>query len=107
RVLAAGAASALAAVVTAGTLLAARPPALAVLVGLLALGVFLARNGRTLRRAYDDPTPETVIPAVGTCVVGESLLVGSAAAAAGVGWALAALSFLVPATVLSKRFDVS
>ncbi|RAW46464.1 4-hydroxybenzoate polyprenyltransferase [Halorubrum sp. 48-1-W] len=107
RILTVGAASLLAAVVVAGTLFTARPSALAIVVGLLALGVFLVRNGRTLRRAYADPVPEAVVPAVGTCVVGESILVGSAAAAAGVGWALTALSFLVPATVLSKRFDVS
>ena len=107
RVLAVGAASVLAAVVAAGTLLAARPSALAVAVGLLALGAFLARNGRALRRAYADPVPERVVSAIGTCVVGESLLVGGAAAAGGVGWALAALSFLVPATALSERFDVS
>lgn len=107
RILAAGVASILAAVVVAGALLGARPQALAIAVGLLALGAFLVRNWLALRRAYDDPMPKTVGPAVGTCVVGESLLVGAAAAVSGVGWALAALSFLVPATVLSKRFEVS
>jgi 4-hydroxybenzoate polyprenyltransferase len=107
RILAAGAASALAALTVAVALLVTGPPPLAVAVGILALGAFLARNWRALRRAYADPTPETVGPAVGTCVVGESLLVAGAAAAGGVGWALASLSFLVPATVLSERFDVS
>ncbi|MFO7926506.1 UbiA family prenyltransferase [Natronomonas sp.] len=107
RILAVGAASVLAAVVTAGAIFAARPSALAVVVGLLSLGAFLARNWLALRRAYTDPVPERVVPAVGTCVVGESLLVGGAAAAGGLGWAITALSFLVPATVLSKRFDVS
>jgi 4-hydroxybenzoate polyprenyltransferase len=107
RILAAGVASVLAATVVAAALLAAGPAPVALAVGLLALGAFLARNGGALRRAYADPAPGTVGPAVGVCVVGEALLVGGAAAAAGVGWALAALCFLVPATVLARRFDVS
>jgi 4-hydroxybenzoate polyprenyltransferase len=107
RILATGVASGVAATVVGAGLLAVRPSSLGVGVGLLALGVFVGRNWRALRRAYADLTPRTVGPAVGTCVVGESLLVGGAAAVAGVGWALVALAFLVPATALSTRFDVS
>jgi 4-hydroxybenzoate polyprenyltransferase len=107
RILATGVASVLAAAVVGVVLLAAGPSPAALAVGLLALGAFLARNWRALRAAYADPVPETVGPAVGTCVVGESLLVGGVAAAAGAGWSLTALAFLVPATVLSRRFDVS
>jgi 4-hydroxybenzoate polyprenyltransferase len=107
RILATGVTSVLAASVVGIVLFTTGPAPSALAVGLLALGAFLARTGRALGRAYADPVPETVGPAVGTCVVGETLLVGGAAAAAGLGWALAALSLLVPATVLSRRFDVS
>lgn len=107
RILNTGVASVLAAALLGVVLLAVRPSPAALAVGLLALGVFLTRNYQALRAAYADPVPETVGPAVGTCVVGESLLVGGVAAAAGVGWSVAALAFLVPATVLSRRFNVS
>lgn len=85
-----------------------RPVAAAALgAGAAAAAGLLAWNGRALRRAYATPTPATVGAAVGACVLGEGLLAGAAAAVAGVPWTLAAVGFLVPAALLSGRFDVS
>ncbi len=68
---------------------------------------FLWWTGRPLRRAYADPVPETVGPAVGACVLGLVIFDAAFAAGTGVGWAAAALAFLVPAVALSRVFDVS
>ncbi|WP_245154606.1 UbiA family prenyltransferase [Halorussus marinus] len=74
--------------------------------GLAAVG-FLAWTGGALRAAYRDPTPETVGPAVGTCVLGLVALDAAFAAVAGAEWAAVALAFLLPAVGLSRAFDVS
>ncbi|SEH16879.1 4-hydroxybenzoate polyprenyltransferase [Natronorubrum sediminis] len=68
---------------------------------------FLWWVGRPLRAAVSDPTPATVGPAVGACVLGLVLLNAAFAAASGVLWALAAGVFLVPARGLSQVFDVT
>lgn len=81
-------------------------PGRAAFAGVVGLG-FLVWTGRPLRRAYADPAPERVGPAVGACVLGQVVLDGALAAAAGVAPALAALGFLVPAVVLSRSFDVT
>ena len=81
--------------------------ALAAGVGaVLALG-FLAVTGRALARAYRDPSPETVGPVIGTCVLALVVLDAAVAAVAGLGWALAAVAFLGPAVGLARLFDVS
>ncbi|SEV85906.1 UbiA family prenyltransferase [Natrinema salifodinae] len=63
--------------------------------------------GRPLRAAYADPIPATVGPAVGACVLGLILFDAAVAAAAGIGWGIAAGAFLVPAAGLSRVFDVT
>lgn len=63
--------------------------------------------GRPLRAAYLDPVPETVGPAVGACVLGLAILEGAFAAATGLVWAVAVVAFVVPATVLSRVFEVT
>lgn len=74
----------------------------------VALGVaFLAWTGSALRTAYCDPSPETVGPAVGTCVLGLVVLDGAFAAAVGVAWALAAVAFLLPAIGFARAYDVT
>lgn len=86
---------------------AVHPPAAQSAVAIaLAIG-FLIWTGRALWPAYVNPRPETVGPAVGTCVLGLVVLDAAFAAVVGVGWALAALAFLIPALLLSRTFDVS
>ncbi|GAA0474578.1 UbiA family prenyltransferase [Halococcus dombrowskii] len=91
----------LAAVVTTGPSLVRT----AFAVGLI--GGFLVWTGRALGPAYATPRPDTVGPAVGTCILALVVLDAAFAALAGVEWALAVLVFLVPAVGLSRLFDVS
>ncbi|RBI63452.1 4-hydroxybenzoate polyprenyltransferase [halophilic archaeon] len=78
-----------------------------VVLSVLLAGGFLAWTGHALGRAYDDPSPGTVGPAVGTCVLALVVLDAAFAAIAGVAWAVLALAFLAPAVGLSRAFDVS
>lgn len=71
------------------------------------LAGFLAWTGSALRTAYADPSPETVGPAVGACVLALVVLDAAFAATVGVVWGFAALAFLVPAVGLSRMFDVT
>jgi 4-hydroxybenzoate polyprenyltransferase len=99
---------ALAAVAGLGWHLIAVGPALLEAGLALALGAgFLWWVGRPLGAAYADPVPERVGPAVGACVLGLVILDAAFAAVTGVGWALAAVAFLLPARALSSAFDVS
>lgn len=75
--------------------------AVALLVG------FVTWTGRVLRRAAANPSPKTIGPAVGTCVLGLVVLDAAFAAPAGAEWSLAALVFLVPAIGLGRIFDVT
>lgn len=75
--------------------------------GLAFAVAFLWWVGRPLRAAVSDPTPATVGPAVGACVLGLVLLSAAFAAAGGLAWALAAGVFLIPARGLSRVFDVT
>lgn len=68
---------------------------------------FVVWTGRSLRVAYLRPSPETIGPAVGTCVLGLVLLNAAFAAPAGFVWSLAAVTFLLPAVGLARTFDVS
>lgn len=75
--------------------------------GLALAAGFALWTGRSLRRAYADPAPDTVGPAVGTCVLALVVLDAALAAVAGPGWAALALAFLGPAVGLARAFDVS
>lgn len=77
------------------------------LVGGVLAGGFLAWTGRALLRAYRNPAPEVVGPAVGTCILGLVVLDAAFASIAGVGWAALTVLFLGPAIGLSRVFDVS
>lgn len=68
---------------------------------------FVGWVGHALWRAYLNPVPETVGPAVGRCVLGLIVLDAAFAVVAGVGWGLLTLSFLVPAMGLARVFDVT
>jgi hypothetical protein len=86
---------------------AARPPLAESALAVVLAGGFLAWTGRALGPAYATPRPNTVGPAVGTCILALVVLDAAFAALAGVGWAVAVLAFLVPAFGLSRVFDVS
>ena len=103
----AGGATLLAALGATGYLVASSPGALRVSLGIILALAFLWWVGRPLHRAYTDPEPGTIGPAVGACVLGLVLLDAAFAAVAGVDWALAAAVFLVPAVGLSRVFEVS
>lgn len=78
------------------------------LVGGVALGtVFVAWVGPTLWRAYREPEPSRVGPAIGVCVLGLVLLDAAFAAVYGLGWSLLTASFFLPALGLSRVVDVT
>jgi 4-hydroxybenzoate polyprenyltransferase len=109
-VLVAGVATAVAGVggiAAAAGLLTAAPTVPAAGLSLLLLVGFLTWVGTALRRAYADPRPATVGPAVGTCVLGLVVFDAAVAATAGVVWGLVGVAFLVPAVGLARVFDVS
>lgn len=97
----------IAALAVLAVVVAVRPPLIGSVLALALVGGFLAWTGRALRPAYANPRPETVGPAVGTCVLALVVLDAAFAAVVGVGWALAVLAFLVPALSFSRLFDVS
>ena len=76
-------------------------------VGIVLAAAFLLVTGRALARAYRDPSPETVGPVIGTCVLALVPLDAAVAAVAGAGWALVAIAFVGPAVGLSQLFAVS
>lgn len=78
-----------------------------VLVTFVFAAGFLLWSGRPLGRALGDPTPETVGPAVGRCVLGLVLLDAAFAASAGVRWSLVVAVFFPVALVAARTFDVS
>lgn len=80
---------------------------IAPVVGTALAGGFLAWTGRALAGAYRNPAPEVVGPAVGTCVLALVVIDAAFASVAGLGLALAAAAFLLPAVGLSRAFDVS
>ncbi|WP_363463855.1 UbiA family prenyltransferase [Halogeometricum borinquense] len=77
------------------------------LVATLVAAVFLAWDWRALGPAIADPAPSNVGPAVGTCVLGIVLLDAAVAVIAGPTFVLAAAAFAIPATTLSRYFDVN
>ncbi|WP_233553929.1 UbiA family prenyltransferase [Halococcus sp. IIIV-5B] len=84
-----------------------RPPPVEIFLALALVAGFFGWTGQAIGRAYATPRPDTVGPAVGTCVLALVVLDAAFAAVAGVPWALAALAFLVPALGFSRVFDVS
>lgn len=88
-------------------LVATTPEVAATVVALALLLGFVVWTGRALWQAYLTPRPETVGPAVGTCVLAQVVLDGAFAATVGPWWGLAIVSLLVPAVGLSRIFDVS
>lgn len=105
-VVAAGGA-ALAAVAVPITLVMASTDALEAGLGVAFAAGFLTWTGRALLGAYRDPVPETIGPAVGTCVLGLIVLDAAFATIGGVNWSVLALAFLLPAVGLARVFDVS
>ena len=103
----AGVAAMLAALSAVGYLVVTWSGAVRVGFGIALALAFLWWVGRPLRRAYGEPEPGTIGPAVGACVLGLVLLDAAFAVVAGVGWAVAAVVFLVPAVGLSRVFEVS
>ncbi|SFR68589.1 UbiA family prenyltransferase [Halogeometricum limi] len=77
------------------------------LVATVVAAGFLAWDWRALGPAIADPAPSNVGPAVGTCVLGIVLLDAAVAVVGGPAFALAAAAFALPATTLSRYFDVS
>lgn len=103
----AGAGAGAAGVAVLGLVWTVRPSAARVGVGIALVVGFLALTGRALRRAYRNPAPEVVGPAVGTCILGLVVLDAAFASVAGIGWSVVTVAFLVPAVGLSRAFDVS
>ena len=97
----------LAAVGVAGALVLRSATGTDAIVSLAFLVLFLVWVGRPLSAAFSDPTPATIGPAVGACVLGLVLLTAAFAGAVSPAWALAASAFFVPAFALSRAFDVS
>lgn len=88
-------------------LVATSPGTAAAALALVFVVSFFAWTGRTLRRAYHDPRPATVGPAVGVCVLAQVVLDGAFAATVGPAWGLVTAGLLVPAVALSRVFDVT
>ena len=84
-----------------------RPPLVEILLAVALVAGFFGWTGQAIGRAYATPRPDTVGPAVGTCVLALVVLDAAFAAVAGLPWALAAVAFLIPALGFSRVFDVS
>lgn len=68
---------------------------------------FFGWVGRALWRAFRNPVPGTIGPAVGRSVVALVILDAAFAAPVSLGWSIAILSFFVPAIGLKQLFSVS
>jgi len=93
--------------VAGATVLTADRSGVSVAFGVALTAGFALVAGRGLAFALRDPSPATVGPAVGTCILGLVVFDAALAAAAGPRWALAALACLGPAYVLSRSVEVS
>lgn len=90
-----------------GVLAVTTPGPLQVAAAVVIAGGAVWIAGRPLRRAREQPEPETIGPAVGACILALVVLDAAFATIAGLEWALAILVFLVPAVVLSAYVDSS
>lgn len=73
---------------------------------LLIMG-FVIWTGNRLLNAYRNPIPSKIGPAVGTCVLGLTVLDAAFISVLNLSWAIAAFLFLVPAVGLSRIIDVT
>jgi len=104
---AAVAGTAVAVVGVVGALVVNSPSPANTAVAITLLAGFAVWTARPLRAAYAHPSPGTIGPAVGACVVGLTILTAAFAATVGIEWSLAAVAFFVPAVGLARVVDVS
>lgn len=97
----------LAAIGVAGMLITTATPPLGILASGAFLVAFLVWIGRPLSVAFTDPSPETIGPAVGACVLGLVPLNAAFAGTTSLLWSLCVGVFFLPALGLSEAFDVS
>jgi heme O synthase-like polyprenyltransferase len=90
-----------------GFLVVQSPPLLETLITIVLLIGFVIWTGRALRAAYTNPSPSTIGPAVGTCVLALVVLNAAFAATVDISLAFLVLLFLAPAMVLSGKFNVT
>lgn len=83
------------------------PPPMGLVLSSVLLVGFVAWTGRALSNVYVAPSPATIGPAIGTCVLALTVLNAAVAATVGIQWSLAAFVFVVPAKSLSRVFDVT
>jgi 4-hydroxybenzoate polyprenyltransferase len=98
---------AVATVGTAGVIVARSPSAIDTAVAVTFLIGFVVWTGRTLWPAYTAPSPATIRPAVGTCVLGIIILDAAFAATTGFVWSFVIVACIVPAMGLARVFDMS
>jgi len=97
----------LAAAGVAGLLITTATPPLGILASGAFLVAFLVWTGRPLSGALTDPSPKTIGPAVGACVLGLVPLNAAFAGTTSLLWSLSVAVFFLPALGLSEAFDVS
>ena len=90
-----------------GALVVNSPSPASTVVAITLLVGFTVWTARPLRAAYAHPSPRTIGPAVGACVVGLTILTAAFAATVGIEWSLAAVVFFIPAVALARVVDVS
>ncbi|WP_255666473.1 UbiA family prenyltransferase [Haladaptatus sp. DYF46] len=69
--------------------------------------VFIIWTGQPLWSAYAHPSPKTIGPAVGRCVLGLTILDAAFAATVSSKWALITLLFLIPSIGFSQMISVT
>jgi 4-hydroxybenzoate polyprenyltransferase len=89
-----------------GNLVLRSPTAVDTAVSIVILFGFVTWTGWALVTAHAEPSPETIGPAVGRCVLGLVVLDAALGGATGSIWSLVILIFLVPALVLARVVDV-
>nr|WP_225335381.1 UbiA family prenyltransferase [Halomicrobium urmianum] len=90
-----------------GALVATPPLPLDSLASVAFLVAFVVWIGRPLSAAFADPSPDTIGPAVGACVLGLVPLNAAFAGTTSLVWALCVAAFFLPALGLAEVFDVS
>ena len=97
----------LAAVAATAFVFSGQPDTRTAAVALVLTAGFVVWTGRPLGKAYLNPEPGTVGPAVGACVLGLVVLDGIFAVAVDAVWAVGVLAFLLPAAGFARSFDVT
>lgn len=98
---------AIAALGVVGLIIVRSPPPFEIALTAVLLIGFVGWVGRPLLKAYSDPTPKTIGPAIGTCIIGLTILNAAFASTVGTAWAVAVLVFFVPAIGLSRLYNVT